>query len=515
MKVHYITQNCDKESYHQHFGEEERYVKSIFARLSILLMAILVMAAMFGQNSFAQGPENIVNIGAYNTIEQAKTIKRYYRSNDRAKDPSVDPADPSFNTLDSLKGIVNAVAADLTNIDNWQSSSDNWTTGKAGVIGLGLLMAWEMSGTNAISPTSDVAGNSYLTQAKAIGNHLKGLADPNVLLSTDIIFLYGLSNVTGDATYATAGFDGLAAFKDNFSDANAVHAFYTSDYPIKDPNDIDLKQIAHWNLASWIEAARLYADSGELATQEATVLRTWADELMAETILDQDATTGGFPYNTQNYVRTASQAKVVEVLKRFYAVEKSEALCKGLAFLQILQSDKNGTSKNGAFRWGGTIVDAKVDGWNEETIQDQSYAVQAMAYNFQTTWDNYNKFKGPYWGSCFLIQKFYNTSQTAFVEGAQPPLLDSNSEALQALYYSLKEGDVDRSGKIIAYDALQSLKGSANKATLTGPALVAALRTNWDGGQKNQHITEVDALAILNTSVGDNSDCPIRSFLGK
>lgn len=197
--------------------------------------------------------------------------------------------------------------------------------------------------------------------------------------------------------------------------------------------------------ANWVEVFQLY---GFTSHADAFV-----DSLMEEYITVED---------------TASYAEVVEVLKRFYDNSTYQSKIKaGVNFLSSLQF-------NGYFLKEVVVFDA--------LIHDQAYAVMAQAVNCQTTWNNYSMKKGTYWGANALMAMSSNSQNAA--------------EIISALYYSCREGDVDRSGKITGYDALQVSKASVRKVLLNGPALLAA---DFDGDDK---ITSFDAQCILKVSVG-------------
>ena len=73
----------------------------------------------------------------------------------------------------------------------------------------------------------------------------------------------------------------------------------------------------------------------------------------------------------------------------------------------------------------------------------------------------------------------------------------------ETIINSCKEGDVDRSGKMLAWDALQTLKASICMINLDGPELVAADR-DGDGV-----LFPSDALEILRDAVGKDIEVNI------
>lgn len=178
--------------------------------------------------------------------------------------------------------------------------------------------------------------------------------------------------------------------------------------------------------------------------------------------------------NSLKYIPTddvASYAKATEVLKRFYDNSTYQSEIKaGVDFLNAVQF-------NGYFLEEATIFESL-----DTLVRNQACAIMAQAVNCQTTWNNYSMKKGTYWGANALMAMSSNSQNAA--------------EIISALYYSCREGDVDRSGKITSYDALQALKAAVRKVLLSGPSLMAA---DFDGNDK---VTSLDAQCILKMSVG-------------
>jgi hypothetical protein len=193
----------------------------------------------------------------------------------------------------------------------------------------------------------------------------------------------------------------------------------------------------------------------------------------------------------------------------------------------------------GAFYFGGqTVATTTASGtttvltpWNMVTLQDQCYGIQAMAYNFQTTWVKRDNYKSTHWAANYLIKSMtavgpegyeifvdrvnFNPASDISTDAAIPRT-DRNSEAIQALYYSCKEGDINRSGNIIAANALEVARaivrarrtGNPLPQQLNGPEIVAADRNN------DYVIDDSDIEAILSDAVGEHQE-QIRSFLGR
>jgi hypothetical protein len=562
-------------------------VESRWLRVLLLIVAIPVFLGITPKASSADEPDTIAEVRAYSTPGQASLIARERvnaRIVNRARQLFKDVAPGTkANTMIDIETIVNKVAGRLVEIQRtdengyladpdggnfnkgWPrdlSDSDNTTIGGAfdpndllpnnyGTVGMGLLMAYEMGfGVTLQGSGQDKtivklgSINNFLNAAKKAGDALVAIAaqDANNLVSTDIVFLYGLSHVVYGLplvneiptdSYYTKGLKGLQAFIGQKSTADAVDAFY-------DSADNNLKQLKLWQMACWVEAAKLYAsDMVVPGLQNPTM--AWADSLMTKICAEHQDNSGGFYYyqaNVGNYVRTAGQAKVVEVLKRFYDHDGDAysayrtSLKKGLTYLKGLQyNGQSGDSMNGAFYWGGnTSLSGVLTPWNKVTLEDQCYGIQAMAYNFQTTWKKRDNYKGTYRSANYLINSMMaigpaeENDYEVFVDRvdfnpANPinsgtvavPRTDRNSEAIQALYYSCKEGDVGRSGNIIAYNALKVIKARLNGLAaqpLNGPEIVAADRNNDD------LITDADITTILGDSV-TRHEKPICSFLGQ
>ncbi|MGA1875938.1 MAG: hypothetical protein ACMUIA_10055 [bacterium] len=453
-----------------------------------LLLSLAVIFALLGITcglSLAQ-PDEIVDVQAYRNSRQAGLIARNRIQPNRYLDSTYTTQSYTNNNVAAkVSAAADAIRAARKADGSWAIDiygDGNSLANLYGITGMGLLMASEMT-------ADEIPQSEYLNAAMDAGDYLVN-QDPNSLLSTDIVFLFGLHKIVTDSNYNQAGLAGLQSFcyDPNFNDPHEVYAFYDSD-----PNLVSVK---HWNLASWVEAANLYAGQDPN-------LGTWADGIM-DLICDDQEAKGGFFYKefeeeavTHYCVRTCGQAKVVEVLKRFYADDPDHVnnLKDGLSYLRGLQSDaEGGTSRGGRFSWGGETVNGQLIPWGYETLQDQCYGIQAMAYNFQTTEDNYNKNKGPYWGAGYLIQSMCNDGNIfEDTHGLTRVRVDRNSEAIQALYYSCIEGDVDKSGKVTSFDALRTKKA----IDLSGPALVAAQRGADD---------------ILKVAVGNN-ESQIGSFL--
>lgn len=491
--------------------------------LSLTLIIPIVIGITFNISKAAE-PNERIEVGAYNQYNKASLARERISEKSRALD-EIPMTPPGPYTMAAIKSKMTYVADQLVVKQNNGGWAKDLVTGGdvlpnlSGVTGLGLLMAYEMTARMSTDSQNkgyiihDANSQKYLDAAMVTGEKLvaQSSTDPEILLSTDIIFLYGLSKLTKKAAYNDAGYNGIVAFTSNvnFDTADETYNFY--DNPDGNGEDDPIRQIKHWNLASWVEAAKLYSKTN-------AALGTWADNLMARICQDRDAL-GGFIYNPEKvgidgigFVRTASQAKMVEILRRFYKDTYGDALSKGLTFLKGLQSDDvDGASVSGAFRWGGQSGNNELTPWASITLQDQCYGIQAMSYNFQTTWTNYSLHKGPYWGAGYMLQFMMNSNLFADDYGDAITIrADRNSEAIQALYYSCKEGDVDKSGKVIAYDALQALKAAVGKVTLDGPEVVAA-RLGTKSVDLNTRISAQNALYILKFSVGKT--CNVYSFL--
>ncbi|MEW6382264.1 MAG: hypothetical protein AB1611_22090 [bacterium] len=398
-----------------------------------------------------------------------------------------------------------------------------------GIVGLSLLAAYDMDVTADRCEGSLIIqrrqGSSYLAAACKAGDKLveRAESDPN-LVSTDIIFLHALSKVpavdTADKSeYYQAGLKGLRAFVQKYDTAAKVYDLYNS-------ADINLKQLKIWQLATWVEAAKLYRlrTSGLVGT----TFDQWADDLMdklcSSTCLDS---AGGFFYHqsgSSNYVRTAGQAKAVEVLKRFYSHDATRKanLKAGLAYLKGLQFTSTKVDPScGLFYWGGETRDGRLSPWNGISLEDQCYGIRAMANNFQTSWKKRDLYKGTYWGLNYLIKSMMASvpdEYEVFVDRMDytstgeyaVPRVDRNSEAILALYYGCKEGDVTKAGNITAYNALEIVKAHAGLVELNGPQIIAADRVR---GLGDEVIDDDDIDAILKDSVADPDRNPINSLV--
>ena len=341
-----------------------------------------------------------------------------------------------------------------------------------GVTGLGLLRAYNL--TKNKTGASVTAGNpGYLTAA---GDVADAIIDGNFpLQATDYIFLKSYSDISGDANYAI---DAAADLQSAIIDGNT--AGEVADWL----DTIDNDQGKLWQLANWVEVFQMYSQT---TYADAVVTKIFAYDLTAGTGADK---VRGFAYDTTNsYVRTVDQARVVEILKRYYSTTYATEIAEGLALLKDLQYN------NGYFRFACQLNVNDVTLFPSVMVQDQAFAVKAMAFNAQTTFENYDNHLGAFWGANALMEMqdldggFTTDKQTANIS-------EYNAEALDALHRSCKEGDVDRSGKVMPWDALDALKAAVDAVDLAGPALLAADR-NGDG-----EITAMDALKILQVSVG-------------
>jgi len=494
--------------------------------------------------SSAAEPNIIAEVRAYNTSQQAALIdlqpigSGVRENSNRAKklyaNVAIQPG-ARFHTMVDISEIVSNVSSRLVDIqrksDNgWPRDLSDSTEGQNelvpnnyGIVGLALLAAWDMSSTGHREGGKlkiSRPNSRLLNAARAAGDALLA-QDPNKLVSTDIVFLYALSKAVGETgtsrPYYEAGLSGLKEFVKQYPTADAVSDLY-------EPTDSGLRQLKIWQMASWVEAAKLYRTEGSGLSGLGTpsTMNGWADALMAKICEFQDDA-GGFYYlqnNGRSYVRTAGQAKAVEVLKRFYAYQNRLALRKGLAYLKGLQFTATKVDPMcGSFYWGGETVDGRLTPWNGISLQDQCYGIKAMAYNFQTTWKRRDFYKGTYWGLNYLIKSMMAkvpdqyevfVDRMGFTVSGEyaTPRVDRNSEAICALYFSCKEGDVIKLGNITAYNALQVLKACVGKGTLLGPQLIAADRSR-EGDE--DEINEYDIRAILADSVADRA--PINTVL--
>ncbi len=271
----------------------------------------------------------------------------------RSKANYVVADEPTRYTNEQIEGAVTAVADPNGILDNALDGDGPVIEGRDyGRVGLGFLSAYEMTAfLGTLIPVNaavqhDADSTAYLDQSRLIADDF---VDPLKLMptqSTDAIFLNGIANIERElnnlqsaASYQAAGVVCLSNFKSTYNTGSAVKDFY----------DLYVGQHKIWNMASWVEAAQLY---GETA---------WADEIMTEILALQD-NMGGFYYEVNQddefLVRTSGQAKVVEVLKRFYEEEHETERKQGLAYLRALQSDTidgdQATSQSGLFTAFGT-----------------------------------------------------------------------------------------------------------------------------------------------------------------
>lgn len=348
-----------------------------------------------------------------------------------------------------------------------------------GVVGLGLLRAYNLTKTMTVTVvTADKP--DYLTAA---GYTAQAIIDGTFpWQATDYVFLHYYAEVSGDSSYKTTAESELQ------SDIITAHGGTAADVATW-LDGIDNGQGKLWQLANWVEVFQLY---GETDYADAVVDKIMNRYVTVGTGVNE---VGGFVYNTvENYVRTLDQARVVEVLKRFYATDKATQISKGLALLKDLQYN------NGYFRWGCELNTGAgtVTLFPSVMIQDQAFAVKALAYNNQTTSTNFTNHFGTYWAANALMEM--QDVDGGFTKRPEQDDLENvseyNAEALDALHASCGEGDVDRSGQLFPWDALDALKAYLGMINLDGPALLAADR---DG---DNQIAPADALAILQASVG-------------
>lgn len=552
---------------------ENRWLR-MFLFLVVIPAFLGITLKVSSANKLSSSPFFLTEVKAFRTSSQAVLIGGDRAVNDgsmvRAKQLYAFPdnivAGIKTNTMPDISLLVENVAGRLVQIQRTTNSGwprdltdriadpsdpEDVLPSNYGTVGMGLLMAYKMDVklvNNIVTANTPKLNKDFLTAATNAGDALEGM-DADSLVSTDIIFLYGLSKVYTSlnntvlaAKYKVAGLDSLKNFIT--TSADDVYTYY--DTPVEGAN-VELKQLKLWQLANWVEAAKLYALDGDTSEADVTDLNNWANELMVKIVACQDPA-GGFYYEKTSVspitysVRTAGHAKVVEVLKRFYADDYQAKLKDGLAYLKGLQYDKAYVSNNdvpkmrGAFYCGGyTVVTTPTAGdintltpWNKVTLQDQCYGIQAMAYNFQTTWKKRDNYKNTYWGANYLIKSMtavgpenyevfvdrvdFDPASDINTDTAAVPRTDRNSEAIQALYYSCKEGDVTRSGNITAYNALEVLKAGIGVRELNGPEIVAADRHNDGVINIDPVITNNDIDAILSDAVGDHQ--PIHSFLG-
>jgi len=342
-----------------------------------------------------------------------------------------------------------------------------------GVIGLGLLRAYNM--TKDKSGADITAGKpEYLTTAGKVAD---AIVDGNFALqATDYMFLYVYADVSGITSYETEADNGLTSLI-----AGRTPAQLATDL---DANYADQGRI--WQLANWVEAFQFYDTSYADAIVDSIVL-DGNDYVTAGSGADK---VGGFVYDTtNNYVRTLDQARMVEVLTKHYSTTYATEITEGLALLKDLQYN------NGYFRWGCQLNANDVTLFTSVVAQDQAFAARALAFNAQTTNDNYDDRIGTYWAANALLN-MQDTGGGFTTNSLTDNISEYNAEALLALHASCREGDVDRTGKVMAGDALSALKAAVGMQDLSGPALLNADR-NGDGS-----ITAGDALQILQASVG-------------
>jgi hypothetical protein len=343
-----------------------------------------------------------------------------------------------------------------------------------GVIGMGLLRAYNL--TKEKSGASITAGKpGYLKAAGKVADTLVG--GSIALQATDYIFLFLYSDLPGKAGYGTTAAADLAA---EVLDGNTRTV----------SNNLDAKYTGQgriWQLANWAEACQLAGSAAYADAIVAGIVTDANDYMTSGTGAD---TVGGFVYDPNNaYVRTLDQARMLEVLTNHYSGTYDTEIAEGLALLKDLQYT------NGYFRWGCQMNVDDVTLFTSVVVQDQAFATRAMAFNAQGTWDNYDARIGTYWAANGLLNMQDNGGGFT-TNSLTDNISEYNAEALLALHASCREGDVDRSGKVIAGDALSALKAAVGMEDLTGPALLNADR-NGDGA-----ISATDALNILQASVG-------------
>jgi hypothetical protein len=209
----------------------------------------------------------------------------------------------------------------------WYVSSTYNATNLTGVTALGLLEAFR-----------DVKDSAYLDAAQEAANfimtHLGAGAPGPIyhvrLTAPDIVFLYRLSEVTGDDSYATR--------------ASAEWAHMTVSYPTAGDLDNLFHAIARrsaWDIAFFLEAAHMSGD------------RTWADDA-AGILADIDDT---FYYGDTWWYALNVAGAVRALVGCGYFDQHSAAIISLLNSLIGLVDADNG-----------------VDGW----IQDSAYAVLAF-----------------------------------------------------------------------------------------------------------------------------------------
>ncbi|MBN2372836.1 dockerin type I repeat-containing protein [bacterium] len=369
----------------------------------------------------------------------------------------------------------------------------------AGPVGLGMLRAYNLTqnafGMNVNGVTVDP--DKYLNSA---GLAAKYLLDPNRVLplgANDCIFLYCRAywmdparNPQNIPEYASI----KAALEGYIGSQASAPALY-NEYKNVEP------QLMHYWAANMIEACQLFGSQ---------VLKTFADQMVAVALgsyYSEPGNVGVFLFDTTyKYVRTMSHARMIEVLAKYYGGSTvggysiDSVVSKGAEFLKDVQhiTDPNNPF-TGAFRAGAQINSSdEVQAFDSILVQDQAFAVSAMAFAKQTTYANYQNDKGPYWGAKTLIQLAVNAQPTGgkrYLDDGKE-YAEDNAEAIYGFYASCREGDVDKSGKVMAGDALKALKASVGQINLIGPEFVSADR-NGDGD-----ILSGDAVDILKHSVG-------------
>jgi len=357
-----------------------------------------------------------------------------------------------------------------------------------GVVGLGLLRAYNLTKTRTGTTVTADKGD-YLTAAGETANAIADaiLADSFPLQATDYIFLYYYAQVSGDSSYYMDANGDLQAdiIGSHGSDPNLV-AIWLDDI------DEDDDQGKLWQLANWVEVFQLY---GETDYADAVVGKIMNRYVPVGTGANKVC---GFVYDTDvKYVRTLDQARVVEVLKRFYGTVYPTIISEGLALLKDLQYN------NGYVRWGCQLNTGtgNVTLFPSVMVQDQACAVKAMAYTNQTTLVNYDELYGTFWAANALMEMEDTAggfTTDSIPEGIQTRnISEYNAEALDALHASCGEGDVDRDGQVMPWDALDALRAAVGMPVgLNGPTLLAADRNG------DNVISAADALAILRAVVG-------------
>lgn len=221
---------------------------------------------------------------------------------------------------------------------------------------------------------------SYLNAAIKAGDFLYNKSNAS-LSAPDIIFLYYLYEETATTKYLTKA-------------QNAI-ATATTDYETLSVTGEDQTRLG--DLANLIEAGKLIYSDQQYSDSD----RQWIDYLMAD-ILDAsndnyDSNTGAFIYNDPNisyldsnsYSRLMCQAKMVEVLAKYYDSNYPEQLADAREFLLACQDT------TGKISWAANVDANSITPDIDTFVQDQAAGLSALSY-YNSDLSNSDDDKGTY-----------------------------------------------------------------------------------------------------------------------